>query len=200
MMAVILRRAGLTAAAAATLLLVLGGLVLPAGSAAAQPPPSDDEQVPPPPVEDIEEPIIEELPVSEAEGDLIEEILTRGEEALESGQVYDPGDRRDPFRSLVRVTEVATPSGPRSKDKDGLLIDELVVTGIWQTRSGPVAQVQSSDNPVSFLLNEGDQLFDGEVLTIRYVRGEGGEVVFRQVVQDPDAPRPFREVTKRLKP
>lgn len=190
------RRHGPAAITAAFLLLLCWLSALPA---AAQPPEGDDT-VPPPPVEDIEEPVIEDLPISEAEGDLIEEILSRGEEALDSGQVYDPGDRRDPFRSLVRVTEPPAVSGPRSKDKDGLLIDELTITGIWQTRTGPVAQVQSSDNPVSFLLNEGDQLFDGEVLTIRYVRGEGGEVVFRQVVQDPDAPRPFREVTKRLKP
>jgi hypothetical protein len=189
------RRPGFIVATVA-LFLLCWSAALPA---AAQPPESDDA-VPPPPVEDIEEPVIEDLPISEAEGDLIEEILSRGEEALDSGQVYDPGDRRDPFRSLVRVTEAPPVSGPRSKDKDGLLIDELTITGIWQTRSGPVAQVQSSDNPVSFLLNEGDQLFDGEVLTIRYVRGEGGEVIFRQVVQDPDAPRPFREVTKRLKP
>ncbi|HUP21740.1 MAG TPA: hypothetical protein VNB06_02220 [Thermoanaerobaculia bacterium] len=159
-----------------------------------------EDEVPPPPVEDIEEPVLEDLPMSDIETDLIDEILSRGEEALESGQVYDPADRRDPFRSLVRITMPPTATGPRSRDKDGLLIEELTVTGIWQTRGGPVAQVQSSDNPVSFLLNEGDQLFDGEVLAIRYVRGEGGEVVFRQVVQDPDAPRPFREVTKRLNP
>jgi hypothetical protein len=180
-------------------LLAMLSLLLFAGGAAVGQPPGEDE-VPPPPVEEIEEPILEDLPISEAEDDLIDEILDRGAEALESGEVYDPGDRRDPFRSLVRVTAPPIPTGPRSRDKDGLLIDELTITGIWQTRSGPVAQVQSSDNPVSFLLREGDQLFDGEVLRIRYVRGEGGEVVFRQVVQDPDAPRPFREVTKNLKP
>jgi hypothetical protein len=173
---------------------LLGSLVL------AQPPSSGEEEVPPPPVEDVEEPLIDELPVSEAEGDLIDDILSRSEEAFDTGVVYDPGDRRDPFRSLLRVAEPVREAGPRPEGLPGLLIDELSVTGLWETQSGPVAQVQSSDNPVSFLLRPGDQLFDGEVLSIRYVRGEGGEVVFRQVIQDPDAPRPFREVTKRLNP
>jgi hypothetical protein len=158
-----------------------------------------EDEVPPPPVEDIEEPVIEDLPPG-PEGDLIEEILSRGEAALESGQVYDPANRRDPFRSLVRVIEQVRQTGPRPEGLAGLLIDEVSITGIWQTQNGPVAQVQSSHDPRSFLLRPGDRVFDGEVLAVRYVRGEGGEVVFRQVVQDPDSPRPFREVVKRLKP
>lgn len=173
---------------------------LACGLVLAQPPSSTDAEVPPPPVEDIEEPLLDEPPVSEAEGAMIDDLLSGGEEALDTGEVYDPGSRRDPFRSLMRVTEPTRDAGPRPEGLPGLLIDEVSVTGIWQTQSGPVAQVQSSDNPVSYLLRPGDQVFDGEVLTIRLTRGEGGEVVFRQVVQDPDAPRPFREVTKRLNP
>lgn len=177
---------------------VLSVLWLASGLAFAQPPVEED--VPPPPVEDIEEPLLDEPPVSEAEGAMIDDLLSGGEEALDTGDVYDPGSRRDPFRSLLRVTEPKRDEGPRPEGVPGLLIDEVSVTGVWQTKSGPVAQVQSSDNPVSYLLKPGDQLFDGEVLSIRSTRGEGAEVVFRQVVQDPDAPRPFREVTKRLNP
>jgi hypothetical protein len=180
---------------AAALVLCVGWAVCFAAPAPAQ---QEGDDVPPPPVEDIEEPVIEELPQGGLEE--IEEILSRGEQALESGDVYDPANRRDPFRSLVRVIEQAREVGPRPEGIEGLLIDETSITGIWETQSGPVAQVQSSHDPRSFLLRPGDRVFDGEVIAVRYVRGAGGEVVFRQVVQDPDSPRPFREVVKRLNP
>jgi len=41
----------------------------------------------------------------------------------------------------------------------------------------------------------GDQLFDGDVIRIG-----AQEVVFKQIVSDPTALKPFREVTKRLSP
>ena len=47
----------------------------------------------------------------------------------------------------------------------------------------------------SFLLKEGDQLYDGDVVSINR-----GEVVFKQIVQDPTALKPFREVVKSLNP
>jgi hypothetical protein len=43
------------------------------------------------------------------------------------------------------------------------------------------------------LLKGGDQLFDGDVVTI-----SRDEVVFKQVVADPAASKPFREVVKSL--
>jgi hypothetical protein len=47
----------------------------------------------------------------------------------------------------------------------------------------------------SVLLKEGDQLYDGDVVSINRA-----EVVFKQIVQDPTALKPFREVVKSLNP
>jgi hypothetical protein len=125
----------------------------------------------------------------------IDEIL-QGEEEIfgGGGYTYDPGGRRDPFRSLLasRTTERR---GPRPEGVPGLLVDEVTVTGIFHVPRGWVAQVRSSDKGKSFLLKEGDRLYDGEVVSIG-----GNEVVFKQVVQDPTALKPFHEVVKKLKP
>ncbi len=135
----------------------------------------------------------------EAKGDnqSIESIdqLLKGEEAILAGEgySYDPGDRRDPFKSLLKATDVPNFRGPRPDGIPGLLIDEVILTGIFRTDSGYVAQVQSAENEKSYLLKEGDQLYDGDV-----VRITGTEVVFKQIVQDPTALKPFREVVKTL--
>jgi hypothetical protein len=80
--------------------------------------------------------------------------------------------------------------GPRPDGVPGLLIDEIQITGIFRTRNGYVAQVRGA-LPKSYLLKEGDQVFDGDVVLI-----EAREVTFKQVVLD--GPKPFREVVKAL--
>lgn len=124
----------------------------------------------------------------------IDEIL-EGEEAILAGEgySYDPGSRRDPFKSLLVSSEVPELRGPRPDGIPGLLIDEVTVTGVFRTQQGYVAQVQSAANEKSFLLKEGDQLYDGDV-----VRITENEIVFKQIVQDPTALKPFREVVKTL--
>ena len=67
------------------------------------------------------------------------------------------------------------------------------MTGVFRTEQGYVAQVQSAANEKSFLLREGDELYDGDV-----VRITENEIVFKQIVQDPTALKPFREVVKTL--
>lgn len=130
---------------------------------------------------------------------VIESLLEEGEASIDTGFVYDPGGRRDPFRSLLRVADtVERQTGPRPEGVPGLLISELVVTGVWMFPEGPVAQVQSSDEPISYLLRPGTRVFDGEVTSISFARGEGGTVVFRQIVTDPTSPKPFREVVRRV--
>jgi len=121
--------------------------------------------------------------------------LLEGEQAILSGEgySYDPGNRRDPFKSLLAATEIPNFRGPRPDGIPGLLIDEVVLTGIFRTEDGYVAQVQSAENAKSYLLKDGDQLYDGDV-----VRITGNEVVFKQIVQDPTALKPFREVVKTL--
>lgn len=142
----------------------------------------------------------EGLPADLAEGDEdlpdIDAILQGDEEVLGGGgQTYDPGDRRDPFRSLLEARRSNEPEGPRPEGIPGLLIDEVIVSGIFQTAQGWVAQVQVSENDKSFLLRVGDQLYDGDVVSI-----SENEVVFSKIVQDPTALKPFREVTKKLNP
>ncbi|MEE2775840.1 MAG: hypothetical protein VYE73_03640 [Acidobacteriota bacterium] len=133
--------------------------------------------------------------------DAIDRMLQEDEEVLEgSGYTYDSEDRRDPFRSLLSVREQPEILGPRPDGVAGLLIEEVNVTGVFVTGAGPVAQVQSADKTKSYLVRQGDELYDGDVLTISFTRNESAEVVFRQDVRDPTAPKPFREVVKKLTP
>ena len=126
----------------------------------------------------------------------IDEILQGEEDVLSgSGFSYDPGNRRDPFKSLLVVGREPVFRGPRPEGVPGLLIDEIDLTGIFHTSKGFVAQVVASNQKKSYLLKEGDQLYDGDVVSINR-----NEVVFKQVVQDPTALKPFREVVKSLSP
>jgi len=77
----------------------------------------------------------------------------------------------------------------------GLLIDEIKLVGIFRNPKGYVAQVSAPGTSRGYLLREGDQLYDGDVVSINKT-----EVVFKQVVQDPRAAKPFREVVKSLTP
>jgi hypothetical protein len=126
----------------------------------------------------------------------VDQLLGGEEQVLSGGAAtYDPGDRRDPFKSLLVVTEQPALRGPRPEGIPGLLIDEVVVSGIFKTSHGFIAQVQAADRQKSYLIKVGDQLFDGDVVGINR-----NEVVFKQNVQDPTALKPFREVVKTLNP
>jgi hypothetical protein len=126
----------------------------------------------------------------------IEQILEGEEEVLSgSGYSYDPGNRRDPFKSLLAAPDRPEFRGPRPEGVPGLLIDEIDLTGIFKTSRGFVAQVKAPNQAKSYLLKEGDQLYDGDVVKISHK-----EVVFKQTVQDPTALKPFREVVKTLSP
>jgi hypothetical protein len=92
-------------------------------------------------------------------------------------------------------TEDPKLAGPRPDGIPGLLIDDIVLTGIFRTSKGYTAQVWGdAQKKKSYLLKEGDQLYDGDVVSINR-----NEVVFKQV-QDPTASKPFREVVKTLEP
>lgn len=127
----------------------------------------------------------------------IDQILEGDEEVLSgnNGFTYDPGNRRDPFKSLLIAPDRPEFRGPRPEGIPGLLIDEIDLKGIIRTARGYVAQVNASNQKKSYLLKEGDQLYDGDVVSI----GKN-EVVFKQIVQDPTALKPFREIVKSLTP
>ena len=167
--------------------LVLSGLatLALAQSPPPKPPPSGTANEAAPPEEGG---VLEPTPDT---GD-IDEILEGEEEVLSGtgGFSYDPGNRRDPFKSLLTGPE-RPERGPRPEGLPGLLIDEIQLLGIWRTPRGYVAQIRAANK--SYLLREGDQLFDGDVVTI-----QKNEVVFKQQVQDPTALKPYREVVKDL--
>lgn len=141
-----------------------------------------------------EAPAPDQAPAQELED--IDELL-EGEEEILAGEgfSYDAGGRRDPFKSLLTATQVPELRGPRPDGIPGLLIDEVTITGIFRTQEGYVAQVQSAESERSFLLKAGDELYDGDVVEIT-----PNEIVFKQIVQDPTALKPFREVVKTLNP
>jgi Tfp pilus assembly protein PilP len=142
--------------------------------------------------QESEEGQAEETPATVSVDRLLEEddFTLAGE-----GYTYDSGGRRDPFKSLLVVRQGEVERGPRPDGIPGLLIEEIDLTGIFVTAEGPVAQVQSTQSEISHLLHEGDQLYDGDVVSIGT-----NEVVFKQIVDDPTAVKPFREVVKKLNP
>ena len=102
---------------------------------------------------------------------------------------YEVRGRRDPFRSLLirKQVERSGIAGPA-----GMTVDELELQGTIKTKAGWIAMMRGSDNR-SYLLKKGSVLFDGEVTDI-----SSTEVSFRQNVNDPASPKPFRDVVKSL--
>ncbi len=138
----------------------------------------------------------EASPTTGSEDDFEEmENLLRDEEAMIEGSYsYDAGRRRDPFVSLARKRN-APVARPQGECPTGCLIDEVTLTGIFLMPEGPVAQVQSPDQDKSFLIRVGDEFHDGDVVAIT-----ADSVRFRQMVNDFQEMKPFREVTKKLNP
>jgi hypothetical protein len=130
--------------------------------------------------------------------DAIDDLLREDEEVRSDPKTfgYDPGTRRDPFRSLIvqreqpEETSVVRPEGIA-----GLLIDEIQIEGVFELPEGPVAQIKSASHDTSYLLRPGDQLWDGDVVSI-----DLQEVTFKQVVTDTTALKPFQQVVKQLNP
>jgi hypothetical protein len=156
--------------------LLVGAAAVSAQEAAAEP-----EQVSPPSAEDTSR---------------IDEMLEEDEAVLEGLMTtYDPGNRRDPFRSLLAPAPRPELRGPRPEGVPGLLIDEIDIKGIFKTSKGYVAQISAQNEKKGYLLRPGDQVYDGDVLRIT-----DNEVIFRQIVNDPTVIKPFREVVKKLRP
>ncbi len=148
--------------------------------------------------EPAEEPVAEDAGEAaddeSSEFEAMEDILRTEEEMIQGTYSYDAGRRRDPFVSLIRKRNapVARPGGDCPI---GCLIDEVTLTGIFLMPEGPVAQVQSPDQEKSFLIRVGDEFHDGDVIAIT-----ADSVRFRQMVDDFQEMKPFREVTKKLNP
>ena len=124
--------------------------------------------------------------VSVAQADTSEEMTQEGVGVEPS----EPGVDSDEL-----LAERVAMRGPRPEGIPGLLIAEIDLTGILITSDGPFAQVRSTQEDKSYLLREGDQLYDGDVVSIA-----ANELTFKQIVDDPTAVKPFREVIKKLTP
>lgn len=106
-----------------------------------------------------------------------------------SPYTYEVRGRRDPFRSLLIRKQVER-SGIAGFA--GMAVDELELQGTIKTKTSWLAMMRGSDNH-SYLLRKGSVVFDGEVTDI-----SSTEVTFRQNVNDPASPKPFRDVVKSL--
>lgn len=104
---------------------------------------------------------------------------------------YEVGGRRDPFRSLL-VRNPSDKERVRPPGLAGVMVDELELQGTIKVKQGWVAMMRGPDNK-SHLIRKGTTLFDGEVIEV-----SSAEVTFRQNVNDPTNPKPFREVVKAL--
>ena len=92
---------------------------------------------------------------------------------------YNPGDRRDPFVSLLGIGTEAGTGSNRIEGLGGMAVGEISVQGILQTRGIIISMVQGPDNK-SYVVREGDKFLDG---TVQSVTPEG--LVIVQEVNDP---------------
>ena len=135
---------------------------------------------------------------AEAEGNQTVETILRQQEELLSGQrfSYDPGGRRDPFRSLYEELTIKK-KGPRPKGVAGMLVSEVGLVGLVRDPSGgDVTLFMGSDNK-GYFLRVGDEVYDGTLIA---VDPKAGTVTFRQQVDVPRLIKPYRDVVKRLVP
>lgn len=139
-----------------------------------------------------------EAEAHQKEGQKTVETILREQEDLLAGRQfsYDPGGRRDPFRSLFEEVAMRR-KGPRPRGAAGMLVSELDLTGIVRdSQGGNIAVVMGTDSK-GYFLRVGDDVYDGSVIAID---PSAGSVTFRQQVDDPRLIKPYRDVVKRLVP
>jgi hypothetical protein len=140
----------------------------------------------------------EEAKRAETEGNQTVETILRQQEEILSGQrfSYDPGGRRDPFRSLFDELAIKK-KGPRPRGVAGMLVSEIGLVGLVRDPSGgDMTLFMGSDNK-GYFLRVGDEVYDGTLIA---VDPKAGTVTFRQQVDDPRLIKPYRDVVKRLVP
>ena len=106
---------------------------------------------------------------------------------------YQPGGRPDPFRSLLGTGDEPPPAGRRADGPAGLIVSEISVRGVMQSRGSLVAMVQGPDRK-TYLVHAGDKFLDG---VVKDVTLQG--LVILQDVNDPLTLVKQREVHKLLR-
>ncbi len=113
-------------------------------------------------------------------------------ETYDINYLYDPGNRRDPFISLLTGIKQS-----KNAPKGQLTVTDAKVVGITRNRDGYVAIIMGSDKKARFA-KPGFKLYDGEVIAI-----EADRVIFRQDLTEDTLAAPglkSKEVVKRLHP
>jgi type IV pilus assembly protein PilP len=105
---------------------------------------------------------------------------------------YEPEGRRDPFVSLVG-TGIDSPVVKKGEGPAGMLVAEISVRGIMQSKGAYVAMIEGPDKK-TYIVHSGDKLADG---TIKSVMPTG--LVIIQEVNDPLSLVKQREVRKLLR-
>jgi Tfp pilus assembly protein PilP len=110
---------------------------------------------------------------------------------------YAPDGRRDPFVSLINrgTTDARTAQAGRTRPEGipGIMVEEVVVKGILQTRGAWVAMI-AAPNGRTYTIRAGDRLLDGSVRNIT-----AQVVILSQDVNDPLSLEKQREVRKYLR-
>jgi Tfp pilus assembly protein PilP len=108
---------------------------------------------------------------------------------------YNPEGRRDPFVSLLRRGRepVRRPDGKILDGVRSLLVNEIALKGIMQSRGDNIALVQGPDNK-TYLVRVNDRFLDGFVRAIT-----AGALILMQDVNDPLSVTNQREVRKTLR-
>ena len=109
---------------------------------------------------------------------------------------YSAEGRRDPFVTLINrgtTGQKGSAQGVRAEGINGILVEEVVVKGIVQTRGAWVAMIAAPSGR-TYSVRPGDRLMDGNVRTIT-----AQSVVLLQEVNDPLSLEKKREVRKFLR-
>ena len=106
---------------------------------------------------------------------------------------YRAEGRRDPFQSLIGTGSDTEVTSRRGEGPAGMVLGEISVRGIMQSRGSLVAMIQGPDTK-TYIVHAGDKLLDG---TIKTITPQGLIVI--QEVNDPLSLVKQREVRKLLR-
>ena len=107
--------------------------------------------------------------------------------------VYNSEGRRDPFVNLLGTGTEPRAASKRGEGAAGMMVSEISVRGILQSRGALVAMVQGPDNK-TYIVHQGDKFLDGRIKTIT---PQG--LIIIQEVNDPLSLVKQREIRKLLR-
>lgn len=108
--------------------------------------------------------------------------------------IYDAGGRRDPFTNLLGKGDEPRLAPAKTGDgAAGLMVGEISVRGVLQSRNGLVAMVQGPNNK-TYLVHQADKFADG---VVKSITPQG--LVIVQEVNDPLSLVKQREIRKLLR-